>query len=239
MEYPNTYYITNSSIIGTTIAVPLNDPGFMETFKEVRDECGSVILAWVYFFFLGVVNLTMMNVYRLFRVKKENITLLAAEKFLVATTFFFIALIILSEYFNPLGWAVVILGNIRILQILSLNFLTLIFDFSPSADKTARKKRTRWHFLALAFSLFDILLIFAFMYQFLDSKYLVFNNHFDELFSYFYFAVVTASTVGYGDIFPVTVFGKMLVTYEIIIAICVIIFSLSGVLGRFQQEASS
>ncbi len=209
----------------------------MDKFNKVRNECGSVILTLAYFFFQSVVNFTMMNLYRLIGIKKENITLLVAEKFLIVTTTFIIALIVISEYFQAVGWAVVVVGNIRILQILSLNFLTLIFDFSPTVDQSAYKKRSRWHFLAIVFSMFDILLIFAFMYQFFDLKYKILNAHFEEFFSYFYFAIVTISTVGYGDIVPVTVFGKMLVTYEIFLAICVLIFSLSGVLGRFQQHS--
>lgn len=207
----------------------------MQTFKETRDECGSVILALVYFFFKGVVDVTMLRVYRIVGVKQENQTLLNAEKFLVATTLLMISLVTLSQYIYFVGWIAIVFGNIRILQIISINFLTLIFDFTPSSDHAARKKRARWHFLGIAFSLFDILLAFAFMYQFFDLNYHIFDKHFDEIFSYFYIAIAVASTVG-GDVMPVSLFGRMLICYEIIIAISVIIFLLSGIMGRFQSE---
>lgn len=207
----------------------------MDTFKKASDELGSHILAFCYFFCKFVINATMLSIYRLFAIRNEEITLHHAERYLVCTTLTLISLIVISQYFASIGWVVIFFGNLRILQILSINLMTILFDFTPTGNKSAYAQRTRWHFLALIFSLCDILLNFGFMYQFFDLRFNILNQHFTEFFSYLYFALETMATIGYGDVVPISVYSKILVAYQIVVDLFMIIFILSGVVGRFQK----
>ena len=178
----------------------------------------------------------MGSVYRLFGIPKEARTLHHAEIFLVTTTALLIAVIFFAQYWPMLGWFIVFLGNVRILQILALNLITLVFDFSPIGDSNAAVKRARWHFVAIAFSFLDAVLVFAFMYQFFDARWAILNEHSSGFLHYLYYTLVTMGTVGYGDITPVTEFGRLLAMYQILVALFFVVFFVAGAVGRLQKH---
>lgn len=208
----------------------------MTTFREKKEEFSSDILAGVYLACKGIVALTIGGVYGLLGIPKEKRTLRHAEIYLVSTTLIFIALIGLAQFWMPLGWLIVVLGNIRILQIISLNLLTLMFDFTPTSGGDAALKRARWHFVALSFSMFDAFLAFAFMFQFFDKKFHIMNQPLAHFIDYFYYVMVTMMTVGYGDITPVTPFGRFLACYAMSVSLFMIVFFVNGVAGRLQKH---
>jgi len=208
----------------------------MGLFREKKEEYASVVLALLYLFCHGVVSLTMTSLYRFFGIRREAIKLKHAEVFLVSTTLFFVFLIVVSQYWMALGWLVVIFGNLRILQIICINLLTILFNFTPTASAESSLHRARWHFVALAFSIFDVVLIFAFMYQFFDGQIGILNQHFSNYLDYYYYSLVTISTVGYGDVHPVTLLGRCLVSYEIVTFLFMIVFFVSGISGRFERH---
>lgn len=208
----------------------------MSKFQQKKEEFSSSILALVYLACEGITALTMDSVYRILGIPKKSITLSHAEIYLVSTTVLLIALILAASLWPPLGWAMVFLGNLRILQIISLNLLTLFFDYTHS-ESTAAVKRARWHFVAMTFSFFDTTLVFAFMYQFFDQRIHILNQHLPHFPDYFYYSLVTFATVGYGDIYPVTLLGRSLVCYQIVTSIFMVGVFVSGVIGRFQRQS--
>src|SRR3989338_3203012 len=198
--------------------------GILHLFKEKKGEYASALLALVYLACRGIVILTIDSVNCLLGKKKEDLTLKDAEISLVLTTGILLCLIFASQTWNSLGWAVIVLGNLRIWQILSLNILTLLFNFSPTGSSESQFHKARWHFVALGFSLVDAVLVFAFMFQFFDHRMRILNEQFSHFLDYFYFALVTMATVGYRDVHPVTSFGKGLACYEIGVSLMMIAF---------------
>jgi len=206
--------------------------------QQKTDEFGSHFLAIAHIIFEETIRLTIHPVYRLFGVAKERINLRHGEKFLVGTSLLLILLVIASQYWAFPGWALLFLGNVRILQIISLNLGTLLFDFTPVGESSITiLHRVRWHFVALGFSFVDTVLVFGFMYQFFDNRYQILNQHYSHFIDYFYYAMVTISTVGYGDIHPVTTWGRMIVMYEVSVALLFLAFFISGTLGRLHRHS--
>jgi len=64
------------------------------------------------------------------------------------------------------------------------------------------------------------------------------NPQFPDLFSSFYFSIIALSTVGFGDIAPVTPAGKAVVSVSIIVGLCVIPFQASLVASAVAEEQS-
>ena len=208
----------------------------MITLREKQKEFESFLLAVTYVFLQGVVAWTMGSVYTLLGIPNEKRTLRHAEIFLVTTTALIIGMVCVAQLWRPLGWVLIVLGNVRILQIISLNLITLVFDFSPISSAAAALKRARWHFVAIAFSFVDALLVFAFMYQFFDARWEILNCHSAGFLHYFYYSLVTMATLGYGDITPVTALGRMVCIYEIFVSLFFIVFFVGGAVGRLQRQ---
>jgi hypothetical protein len=205
-------------------------------FKKKVEEFDSFLLAALYVFLNWYLKMTMKYVYRLFGLRKEDIRLRHADVYLLTTTSLISVLICVSQVWINLGWALIILGNIRILQIICLNTNLLLFGWTPFSDTDKNVRQTRWHLLALWFSFVDIILIFAFMYQFFDSKFSIMNEHSHNFIDYLYYAIVTMVTLGYGDLVTVTHFGRMITIYEIFVALFFMTFVVAGAVGRFQRN---
>ncbi len=199
------------------------------------EEHGSAILG-VTHFWLDIYNrLTMGAVYRLFGIPRDKVTLRHAEIYITCTTAGLVLLVALAQIWTDLGWVIVVLGNLRILQIVSLNLSTLLFDFSPTSETTEAKRRARWHFVAIGFSFFDVVTVFAFTYQFFDRLYGIMNHKGKHFFDYFYYSIMTITTIGYGDLYPVTTLGRVVAMYEAMMAIFFLALFVSGALGRLNR----
>lgn len=204
--------------------------------RQRFEEHDSFILALTHSFLEGVTGLSRWMICLLCGISKEKVAIRHAEIFLVTTTLVLILLIVSAHYFFFLGWVIVLLGNLRIVQIVSLNLSTLIFDYSPVSDVSESLKRARWHFVAIGFSFLDTLLVFGFMYQFFDRLYGILNQHSSSFFDYLYYALITIASIGYGDIHPVTTLGRLLAMYEAVVALFFLVFFVSGALSRLQRH---
>ncbi len=210
----------------------------MTDLRQKSEEFGSFLLGFTYFVLNSIVALTMGSVYALLGIPKHKRTLRHAEIFLVSTTLLLICLIIASRYWMWLGLAVLIVGNLRIFQILSLNLITIVFDFTPISKDAEVIKRARWHFVALGFSFVDILLVFSFMFQWFNDRWQILNVPAGDMgfLDYLYYALVTMATLGYGDILPVTHLGRGIAIYEILVSLFFLVFVVSGAVGRLQKH---
>lgn len=203
------------------------------------DDYDSFILAATHAVLDRIVSGSRRLVGLLCGVPPEKVTLRHTEAFLVTTTVLLILLIATAERWSGrawVGWGVIVLGNLRILQIVGLNLSTLIFDVSLVGDATEWIKRARWHFVAIGFSFFDSVLVFGFMYQFFDSRFRILNQHFSSFWDYLYYAVMTITTIGYGDIYPVHWFGRLLVIYEAVLALLFLVLFVSGAVARLHRH---
>ncbi|MEC4049084.1 ion channel [Flavobacterium sp. SUN046] len=83
---------------------------------------------------------------------------------------------------------------------------TLIFA-SDLFNKPRSYKRSM---LLLFFNYFEIVLSFAVLYSIGNQMNVPFQHWFDAV----YFSVITCSSIGFGDYYPVTTYGKMLVSMQ-------------------------
>ena len=110
-------------------------------------------------------------------------------------------------------------------------FLRGILDLIPRA----------YLYTAFSFTVFQLILMDNPLYGSTPpgkgADFAISNPSGNPFADFFYFNVVTLSTVGYGDISPVTAIAKAMSSVEIIFAF-IILASLFGlIIGRFQQLA--
>jgi hypothetical protein len=116
-------------------------------------------------------------------------------------------------YHNDLIYWLILWGMIETLSYVS----TLVF----ASDLFSRPKSYRRSMLLLFFNYLEIILGFALIYAHGDFMNRSFNHWFDPI----YFSVITSVTIGYGDFFPVTTLGKILVSIQsILFFIFVVLF---------------
>ncbi|GHM99660.1 potassium channel protein [Cytophagales bacterium WSM2-2] len=94
---------------------------------------------------------------------------------------------------------------------------TLIF----ASDSLVRPRSYRRSMLLLFFNYLEIIFDFAVIYSFGNF----FNKPFQAWFDPIYFSFITSASIGYGDFFPVTPMGKMVVScHSIVFLIFVVVF---------------
>ncbi len=92
-----------------------------------------------------------------------------------------------------------------------LHIPTLIF----ASDIFSRPRSYRRSMLLLFFNYIEIVLAFAVLYS--SGDYL--NQAFKHWFDPIYFSFIAGATVGFGDFYPITPIGKMLVSFQVVIFI--------------------
>jgi hypothetical protein len=83
---------------------------------------------------------------------------------------------------------------------------TLIF----ASDLFSRPRSYKRSMLLLFFNYLEIVIAFAVLYTLGDNMNRPFTHWFDSI----YFSVVSSNSIGFGDYYPVTVYGKILVTIQ-------------------------
>lgn len=155
---------------------------------------------------------------------------------MVVTTVLFMTLIAVAQHWAALGWVVVVLGNLHIFEILSLNLITVVFGYDLVDERLKVFKRAHFQLISLGFSFVNIVLSFAFMYQFFDAETKILSQHSGTFLDYLYYSLTTMSSLGDGSIVPVTALGRLLTMYEIVVSLFFLLFVVAGVLGRMQQR---
>ncbi|MEO8234528.1 MAG: ion channel [Flavobacterium sp.] len=96
---------------------------------------------------------------------------------------------------------------------------TLIF----ASDLFSRPRSYKRSMLLLFFNYMEIVLAFAVLYSF--GNYL--NKEFTHWFDAVYFSIITSSSIGYGDFYPVTIFGKFLVSMQALLFLFFVVLFLN------------
>lgn len=208
----------------------------IHTFQKKKEELQSPILALLFFVFEAVIWITMLGPFALFGLHRGNLKIRHLEIYLVLSTLLFTSLILGGFQSVAVGWIAVFLGAARIFQIIALNSMTLLFGSGLLAPEVTGQTRSRWHFVAILFSIIDGLLIFGFLFWFLNQQYAILNIRSDQWIDHFYFSMVTMISVGYGDIVPVTPLGKVLALSEAVFGIFLFVFLVNSALTRYQRH---
>ena len=95
-------------------------------------------------------------------------------------------------------------------------------------------ERLLWVFgLIIIISIFSFATDYACLFQFSHSTFEgvpdYSNSYFYNLYHFFYFSVITFSTVGYGDIIPTSDVARFVVMLEIFLSFFLIVFALANI----------
>jgi hypothetical protein len=104
---------------------------------------------------------------------------------------------------------------------------TLIF----ASDIFSKPRSYRRSVLLLFFNYFEIILTFAFIYSSGDHL-----NKAYTWYDYIYFSFVTASTTGFGDIYPITAIGKLLVSIQVVIFMLFLVIFFNFFSNRLENK---
>ncbi|MDF1864626.1 MAG: ion channel [Saprospiraceae bacterium] len=87
--------------------------------------------------------------------------------------------------------------------------------------------------LLIGISIFSFATDYTCLYQFEHSTFEGVSTYADSyiynLYQFFYFSVITFSTVGYGDIAPVSEIAKFVVMLEIFLSFFIVVFALANI----------
>jgi hypothetical protein len=121
---------------------------------------------------------------------------------------------ILMKTFFPL---VIIINNWQDHKILILLLVYLILEtilYIPTlifaSDLFARPRSYKRSMLLLFFNYFEVIISFAVFYTLGNNTNIPFAHWSDAI----YFSLMTSNTIGYGDYFPVTTYGKFLASVQ-------------------------
>jgi len=95
-------------------------------------------------------------------------------------------------------------------------------------------------YTAFSFTIFQLILVNDPFYGFnapSNDHFRIYNPSGNPFADFFYFNIVTLSTVGYGDISPITAVAKALTSVEIIFSFIILASLFVLIVGRFQQVA--
>lgn len=138
---------------------------------------------------------------------------LAVDMFVLFKVAFPVILLSNGWQRNPLLFAILIWFMIETVMYVP----TLIF----ASDSLSRPRSYRRSMLLLFFNYLEIIFDFAVIY----SVGGFFNKPFHAWFDPIYFSFITSASIGYGDYFPVTPMGKLVVSgHSVVFLIFVVVF---------------
>lgn len=139
-----------------------------------------------------------------------------AIDFYVLAKFVFPIVILTNQWqYNP-----VVMGSmVYLLMETALYIPTLIFA-SDLFNKPRSYKRSM---LLLFLNYLEILISFAVLYSYGDNM----NKPFEHWFDAIYFSIVSSNSIGFGDYYPVTIFGKVLVSLQAIFFLTFVVLFLN------------
>lgn len=105
---------------------------------------------------------------------------------------------------------------------------TLIF----ASDAFSRPRSYKRSMILLFFNYFEIVFSFAVLYSLRDCLNKPFLHWFDAI----YFSVITSTSIGYGDFFPITTWGKFLVSCQAFLFLFFIVLFLNFFTGNLKSK---
>lgn len=105
---------------------------------------------------------------------------------------------------------------------------TLIF----ASDLFSRPRSYKRSMLLLFFNYLEIVLAYAVLYA--NGNYL--NKPFTHWFDAVYFSIITSSSIGYGDYFPITTMGKFLVSTQALLFLFFVVLFLNFFSAKIKSK---
>jgi hypothetical protein len=139
-----------------------------------------------------------------------------ALDFYVLLKILFPFLILINQWQNN-GWVIWILIYVLLETVLYIP--TLIF----ASDTFSRPRSYKRSMLLLFLNYIEIVFSYGVLYS--CGNYL--NKPFDHWFDAVYFSTITSSSIGYGDFYPVTTIGKILVSTQALLFLFFVVLFLN------------
>lgn len=182
--------------------------------NEHQDDIGiekilRLFLATSQFIFLGV------YIKHFFGKKGVGYQELAVDGFVLIKVFFPLLIVYMHLEHNLLMLWIMIWLLIETILYLG----TLVF----ASDIFTRPRSYRRSMLLMFLNYLQIVFSFAALYA--NGNYL--NKPFEHWFDSIYFSFVTSSTVGFGEFYPITGMGKLLVCFQVMIFFIVVVMFLN------------
>lgn len=153
--------------------------------------------------------------------------------FILAWTVLFIFGYIYPQW---LVWTLIILAAIRMIEIITYQLSILLFDQYKNKDYALAGYR---RILVLSImNYIEILLWFAIFYRYLRIDFYDTNKVLSTAIGSLYYSMVTISTLGYGEIYPISSLGRVVVTAQIAIGIFLLVLILSRIISYLPKPNS-
>lgn len=128
------------------------------------------------------------------------------------------------------------LHNSSFLMILMIYLLFETFFYIPTlifaSDSFSRPRSYRRSMLLLFFNYLEMILAFAVLYTIGNQMNKPFNHWFEPI----YFSIITSNSIGYGDYYPTTLFGKILVSVQSMFFLSFIILFLNFFSAKMKMK---
>jgi hypothetical protein len=105
---------------------------------------------------------------------------------------------------------------------------TLIF----ASDLFSKPRSYKRSILLLFFNYLEMVFAFGVLYS--SNNYL--NKPFTHWFDAIYFSIITSSTIGYGEFYPVKTFGKFLVSIEALFVLLFVVLFLNFFSAKIKSK---
>ncbi|MGZ5242840.1 MAG: potassium channel family protein [Bacteroidia bacterium] len=176
--------------------------------------------------FLVAVQFAFPGIYIRDKFGKKGLTWknLAVEMYVLLKTILPLVFLLTGLYTNI--YVVIFIAYLlteTILYVATLIFVTDIF---------AKPRSYRRSVLLLYFNYLEIVLDFAVIYGGLQ----LLSNNAISVTDFIYFSFITSATIGYGDIFPVTSLGKIVVSFQSIIFLIFIVLFLNFFSSKVEDK---
>ncbi|MGZ5303565.1 MAG: potassium channel family protein [Bacteroidia bacterium] len=176
--------------------------------------------------FLVAVQFAFPGIYIRDKFGKKGLTWknLAVEMYVLLKTILPLVFLLTGLYTNI--YIVIFIAYLlteTILYVATLIFVTDIF---------AKPRSYRRSVLLLYFNYLEIVLDFAVIYGGLQ----LLSNNAISVTDFIYFSFITSATIGYGDIFPVTTLGKIMVSFQSIIFLIFIVLFINFFSSKVEDK---
>lgn len=206
---------------------------FLESYKELDDRYKN------YLYFVEVFSVTIFTIEYILRIwiadlKYKNTSPTKARLKFIFSTYGIIDLIAIMPFFLPL----IMTLDLRVVRALRLFRLLRIFKLGRHSNSFnligSVVKETRYDLAVTTFVVFILLIISSTLMFYIESE--AQPEAFDNIGQALWWAVATLTTVGYGDIYPITIWGKILGSIIALLGIGIVALPTGIVSSAFIQK---
>lgn len=156
--------------------------------------------------------------------------LILTTTLIVAISLSYVPLTSLGVTYPFVSYSIVVLALIKTLFIVRLTFIQLskIIGESHKLSHVLTVFGVLILLIVLSFS-FDYLTVYVTNINSFKTSITGDSSFFMQFFEFLYFSLITFSSVGYGDIVPISISGKILVMMEIFLSFLVLVFGIANI----------